>query len=64
MSRPIVARIHAALGEHDDALRWLETAYEERATWMIFLKNDPHLDCLRPNPRFQDLLKRMNFPED
>ena len=60
----IVARIHAALGEHDDALCWLETAYQDRATWMIFLKTDPHLDCLRHDPRFQDLLKRMNFPED
>jgi TolB-like protein/Tfp pilus assembly protein PilF len=58
----IMARIHAALGEHHDALHWLETAYQERAAWMMFLKTDPHLDCVRPDPRFQDLLRRMNFP--
>ena len=58
----MVARIHAALGEHDDALCWLETAWQGRAAWMIFLKTDPHLDSLRPDPRFQDLLRRMNFP--
>ena len=60
----IVARIHAALGEHDDAFQWLETAFQERATWMAFLKTDPLLDSLRPDVRFQDLLRRMNFPSE
>ncbi len=58
-----VARIYAALGETDEAIRWLETAYRERAAWMILLKTDPKLDPLRPDPRFRDLLRRMNFPE-
>jgi tetratricopeptide (TPR) repeat protein len=58
----VVGRIYAALGEKDEALRWLETAYQERASWMILLKTDPHLDDLRPDPRFQDLMRRMNFP--
>ena len=57
-----VARIHAALGEKDEALRCLETAYQERASWMIFLKTDPLLDTLRSDPRFEELLRRMNFP--
>jgi len=58
-----VARIHAALGEKEEALHWLETAYRERAEWMVLLKVDPCLDDLRPDPRFQDLLRRMNFPK-
>jgi len=57
------ARIHAALNEKDDALRLLEMAYRERAAWAAFMKSDPRLDSLRPDPRFQDLLRRMNFPE-
>ena len=58
-----VARIHAALGNRDEAFHWLETAYRERAAYMVCLKIDPRFDDLRPDPRFQDLLRRMNFPQ-
>jgi tetratricopeptide (TPR) repeat protein len=58
-----LARVYTALKEKEEAIRWLQTAYEGNATWMIFLKTDPHLDALRPDPRFQDLLRCMNFPE-
>lgn len=58
----LVGRIHTALGKKDEALRWLETAYRERDAWMVLLKTDPRLDDLRPDPRFKDLLRRMNFP--
>ena len=59
----MVARIYAALGENKQALEWLETAYRERAAQMVFLKTDPRFDDLRCEPRFQELLRRMNFPE-
>ncbi len=57
-----IAIIHAGLGEKDQAFEWLEKAYEARELGMIFLKVDPPLDPLRSDPRFQDLLRRMNFP--
>ena len=56
------ARIYAALGEFQQALHWLETAYQERSAPMAFLKIDPQLDNLRSEPRFHDLLRRINFP--
>jgi tetratricopeptide (TPR) repeat protein len=56
------ALIHAGLGEKDEAFEWLEKAYEERDKGMAFLRVDPTLDPLRSDPRFQDLLRRMNFP--
>ena len=58
----VVARIYAAMGDKDEALRWLETAYKERAAWMVVLKVDPRFDYMRSDPPFQDLLRRMNFP--
>jgi len=59
----VIGRIYAMLGQNDEAFRWLEIAYEQRAEWMVLLKVDPALDSLRPDPRFQDLMRRMNFPE-
>jgi TolB-like protein/Flp pilus assembly protein TadD len=58
----VMGMICAALNKNDEALRYLEDAYRDRAAWMIFLKVDPRLDNLRSDPRFQDLLRRMNFP--
>src|SRR5437588_12647938 len=59
----VIARIHVTLGEKDKALQWLETAYQQQAEWMVLLKVDPCFDDLRPDPRFQSLMRRMNFPE-
>jgi TolB-like protein len=57
-----LGRIYASLGKLDEAFAWWETSYRERASWLIFLKSDPMLDHLRSDPRFQDLMQRMNFP--
>jgi len=57
-----IGRIYTALGQKDEAFHWLETAYAQRENWMVLLKVDPCLDGLRPDPRFQDLMRRMNFP--
>jgi hypothetical protein len=40
----------------------LEKAYEERSWWMPYLSVDAAFDPLRSDPRFQDLLRRVNFP--
>jgi len=58
----LMAQIHAALGDIDQACAWLEKAYEERSGELCTLKVDPRNDPLRSAPRFQDLLRRMNFP--
>jgi TolB-like protein len=58
----MLGRIYAALGEKDQAFRWLETAYQERAPWMVLLKRDPRLDSLRADPRYEALVSRMNYP--
>ena len=55
------ALIHVGLGENDEALEWLERAFQDRNSWMPYLQVEPRLDPLRSDPRFQDLLHRMNL---
>jgi TolB-like protein/Tfp pilus assembly protein PilF len=56
------AGIHIGLGEDNRAIECLEKAYEEHSHWLIYLHIDPGMDGLRPNPRFQDLLRRIGLP--
>jgi hypothetical protein len=51
--------IHAGLGQNDRAFEWLEKADEERSEYFPWLNVDPRLDSLRSDPRFLDLLRRI-----
>jgi TolB-like protein/DNA-binding winged helix-turn-helix (wHTH) protein/Flp pilus assembly protein TadD len=63
MSPYMIATVHASLGETDQAFEYLEKAYEERSPDLAyFLRADLRMDHLRSDRRFQDLLRRMNFP--
>lgn len=53
-----IAAIHTALGDKDQAFKWLERANEERDVWLMNLKVDPVFAKLRTEKRFQDLLTR------
>jgi serine/threonine protein kinase/Flp pilus assembly protein TadD len=55
------AIICVGLGEKDQAFEWLEKAYEEH--FMIAIKVNRAFDPLRSDPRFQDLLRRMNLQQ-
>ena len=57
-----LAYLHWWSGEKEEALRWLEKAFEERPNWIPWLKVDPALDPLRSDPRFGALLRRMGLP--
>ncbi len=57
------AAYHLELGEEDKALAELEKAYANHEYGLIQLRADPRLDPLRDDPRFQDLLKRVGFPQ-
>ena len=55
------ARVYVGLGNKDQAIAWLEKAYEERSTGFYLLKVDPMWDPLRSDPRFQDLQRRIGL---
>jgi TolB-like protein/class 3 adenylate cyclase len=56
-----IAVIHTGLGENDEALQWLEKAFAERDPRMSWLKVEPSLDGLRGDPRFVDMLRRIQL---
>jgi hypothetical protein len=57
----LIAWVHAALGEKDEAFYWLERAYQERTGMLYLLKVHPLADPLRDDPRFKDLLRRIGL---
>ncbi|MDQ3748575.1 MAG: winged helix-turn-helix domain-containing protein [Acidobacteriota bacterium] len=55
------AIIYNALGETETALNYLEKAFVEKNVLMVFLKVDPKWNNLRNEPRFVEIIKRMNL---
>lgn len=58
-----IGMVYIGLGDKTKALDELEKAYEARSWYMSWLKTAPELDPLRGEPRYAELLKRMNFPQ-
>jgi TolB-like protein len=59
----IIALSYANLGDGEQALEWLEKGYEHRSRSLNAINTDPELDFLRPDQRFQDLIKRPAIPQ-
>ena len=53
---------YAGLDDKEQALAWLEKAYQERRDRVFLLNVDPLLDPLRSDPRFDDLVRRVGLP--
>jgi serine/threonine-protein kinase len=53
-----VASVHAALGEHDQALAEFDRALDERCDCMVWLDAEPWLGPIRSDPRYAALLQR------
>ncbi len=58
-----IATLYTRAGKNEEALEWLEKAYEAHDPNMPYISVDPIFDDLRGDPRFQDLLRRMNLPQ-
>lgn len=56
-----IALIHNGLGEREEALNSLEKAFQSRDVRLTLLKIDPKWNNLRGDPRFVELMRRMNF---
>lgn len=54
-----LAFLHAMRNELDEAFSWLDRAYDERSSYLVFLRVQPALHNLRADPRFFKLLHRV-----
>src|SRR6266478_2700238 len=54
-----IAAVYVALGDKEEAFRWLERAFDEHSAPMFYLACHPQFRSLRSDPRFADLLRRM-----
>src|SRR5882762_1533199 len=58
-----IAILYADLGDKNKAFRWLNTAYQERDTYLYGLRTDFLLDPLRSDPRFAELVRKVGLPQ-
>ena len=56
-----IALVYMSLGNKDEAFAWLERAYHERSSWLVWANVEPRFDPLRSDPRFTSILTRMRL---
>jgi TolB-like protein/tetratricopeptide (TPR) repeat protein len=58
----VFAMLAITMGDPEQAFNWLDKAYEEHDSGLVFLKTNPIYMPIRSDPRFQAFLRRMKFP--
>jgi eukaryotic-like serine/threonine-protein kinase len=58
-----LALVYAGLGDKDQALDWLQRAYQERSSLLVFALREPRLAPLRSEPRFATLMREFGLPQ-
>jgi serine/threonine-protein kinase len=56
-----IGSIYAVLGQPDQAFEWLDRAVETHEPTVLWLKTQPRLETLRPDPRFRALLEKLHL---
>jgi len=56
-----IARLYFSIGDADQGFNWLYRSYAERGPSVYLIKVDPFLDSIRSDPRYSDLLRKMNL---
>ena len=57
-----IASIYAALGERDKAFTWLDRAFDDGASGVLYLRVRRDWDSLRSDPRFAALIRKAGLP--
>lgn len=59
-----LATLYSNLGRRDEAVYWLQKACEQHSYELEFVREVPHFDDLRADPRIKDMLTRVGFPNN
>jgi len=57
-----LARAAALAGHKEETLRYLEQSCEDHVPWLVFIENQPDLDFIRSEPRFQAIIRKLGLP--
>jgi tetratricopeptide (TPR) repeat protein len=57
-----IAVVYAGLRDNNRVFEWLEKAFKERSSFLVYLKTEPRLDGIRSDSRYTDLVRRVGFP--
>ncbi len=52
---------YLGLGENEQAFLWLEEAYKEKSSILLYVKVHPFFDPIRADPRFANLVRRVGL---
>jgi len=58
-----IAAYYADTGDKEHAFEWLNIAYQEHNTFLIFLRTDTALESLHSDPRYTELVRKVGFPK-
>ena len=58
-----MALVYQGLNENDQTLQWLNTAYQERSNWLVWVKSDPRWNPIRTDKRFIQLVTNVGLPQ-
>ena len=58
----MIAEVHAYRGEVDQAFAWLDRAYQNHDSDLVYLKPAPLLSRLHDDPRWGALLEKIGLP--
>jgi len=58
-----IATFYGDTGDKEHAFEWLNIAYQEHNTYLIFLRTDPGFESLHSDPRYTELVRKIGFPQ-
>ncbi len=58
-----ISMVYSQKGETAEAFKWLEKSYRDREVEMYWLKVEPPFEPIRSDPRYQEMLDKVGFPE-